>query len=101
VKRFDDLLEYEFSKTFEEWYEDWFKKPFPTDKDDAEELKADYDLQSTYEYCCKRKISVEKEIENAIKVLMDNRNLFFKSYEGRVSPISYCEIDNDKIVFKE
>ena len=93
--------ENEFSKTFEEWYEDWFKKPFPTDKEEAEDLKADYDLQSVYEYSCKRKISVEKEIENAIKVLMDNGNLFFKDYEGKVSPISYCEVDNGKIFFME
>lgn len=93
--------ENEFIKTFEEWYEWWFNKPFPTDKEEAEELKADYDLQSTYEYCCRRKISVEKEIENAIKVLMDNGNLFFKDYEGKVSPISYCNIDNGKIIFME
>lgn len=76
------------------------KKPFPTDKE-IEELKADYDLQSVYEYCCKRQISVEKEIENAIKVLMDNGNLFFKDYEGKVSPISYCDVDNEKIFFME
>ena len=93
--------ENEFSKTFEEWYEDWFKKPFPTDKEDAEELKADDDLQSTYEYCCKRKISVEKEIENALEVLMANGNLFFKDYEGKVTPISYCDFDNGKIIFME
>lgn len=93
--------EKEFSKTFEEWYEDWFKKPFPTDKEEAEELKADCDLQSVYEYCCKRQISVEKQIENAIKVLMDNGNLFFEDYEGKVSPITYCDIKDDKIIFKE
>ena len=85
--------ENEFTKTFEEWYEDWFKKPFPTDKEEAEELKADYDLQSVYEQCCKRKISVGKEIENAIKVLMNNGNLYFKDYEGKVSSITYCSID--------
>lgn len=90
-----------FIMTFEEWYENWFKKPFPTDKEEAEELRADYDLQSVYEYSCKRKISVEKEIENAIKVLMDNGNLFFKDYEGKVSPISYCYVDNGKIFFME
>lgn len=93
--------ENEFIKTFEEWCEWWFNKPFPTDKEEAEELKADSGLQSVYEYCCKRKISVEKEIENAIKVLMDNGNLFFKDYEGKVSPISYCEVDNGKIFFME
>ena len=93
--------ENEFSKTFEKWYEDWFKKPFPTDKEKAEVLKADYDLQNVYQYCCKRKISVEKEIENAIKVLMDNGNLFFKDYEGKVNPISYCNVDNGKIFFIE
>ncbi len=58
-------------------------------------------FQSVYEYSCKRKISVEKEIENAIKVLMDNGNLFFKDYEGKVSPISYCDVDNGKIFFME
>lgn len=47
------------------------------------------------------KTSVEKEIENAIKVLMDNGNLFFKDYEGKVSPISYCDVDNGKIFFME
>ena len=94
--------ENEFTKTFEEWYEDWFKKPFPTDKEEAEELKADYDLQSTYEYCCRRKISVKEEIENAIKVLMNNGNLYFEDYEGKVSPITYCSIDKSgDIIFKE
>ena len=93
--------ENEFTKTFEEWYEDWFKKPFPTDKE-AEELKADYDLQRVYEYSCKRKISVEKEIENAIKVLIDNGNLYFEDYNGKVSPISYGYIDKyGDIVFEE
>ena len=71
------------------------------DKEEIEELKADYDLQSVYEYSCKRKISVEKEIEKALEVLMDNGNLFFKDYEGKVSPISYCNVDNGKIFFME
>ena len=92
--------ENEFTKTFEEWYEWWFNKPFPIDKEKAEELKADFDLQTTYAYSC-RKISVEEEIENVIKVLMDNGNLFFKDYEGKVSPISYCNVDNGKIFFME
>lgn len=95
------IKENEFIKTFEEWYEWWFSEPFPTDKEEAEELKADYDLQSAYEYCCRRKTSVEKEIENAIKVLMDNGNLFFKDCEGKVSPITYCNVDNGKIFFME
>lgn len=93
--------ENEFSKTFEEWYEDYFEKPFPTDKEEIEELKTDYDLQSVYEYCCKQEISVEEEIENALGVLMDNGNLFFKDYERKVSPISYCDVDDGKIIFME
>ena len=51
-------------------------------------------------YSCKE-MKVEKEIENAIKVLMDNGNLFFKDYEGKVSPISYCNVDSGKIFFME
>ena len=90
--------ENEFTKTFEEWYEDWFNKPFPKDEEKAEELKADFDLQSVYVYSCKRRISVEEEIENAIKILMDNGNLFFKDYEGKVTPISYCDVNNGKII---
>ena len=93
--------ENEFIKTFEEWYEWWFNKPFPTDKEEAEKLKANYDLQVIYKYCCKRKTSLEKEVENALEVLMDNGNLFFKDYEGKVSPISYCNVDNGKIIFME
>ena len=93
--------ENEFIKTFEEWYEWWFNKPFPTDKEEAEKLKANYDLQVIYKYCCKRKTSLEKEVENALEVLMDNGNLFFKDYEGKVSPISYCDVDNGKIIFME
>ena len=95
--------ENEFTKTFEEWYEDWFNKPFPTDKEVIEDLKADDSLRTVYEYTC-RKISVEEEIEiaiNTIKGLMDNGNLFFKDYEGKVSPISYCDVDNGKIIFME
>lgn len=42
-----------------------------------------------------------KKSKNAIKVLMDNGNLFFKDYEGKVSPISYCEVDDGKIFFME
>ena len=42
-----------------------------------------------------------KKLKNAIKVLMDNGNLFFKDYEGKVSPISYCEVDDGKIFFME
>ena len=61
--------ENEFTKTFEEWYEWWFNKPFPIDKEKAEELKADF------------------------KVLMNKGNLYFKDYEGKVSSITYCSID--------
>ena len=42
-----------------------------------------------------------KKLKNAIKVLMDNGNLFFKDYEGKVSPISYCKVDDGKIFFME
>ena len=41
------------------------------------------------------------EIQKALKVLMENGKLFFEDYEGKVSPITYCDIDNDKIIFKE
>ena len=64
--------ENEFIKTFEEWYEWWFNKPFPTDKEEAEELKADFTLRNLYEHCCKRKISVGEEVENAIKQQEEN-----------------------------
>ena len=42
--------ENEFSKTFEEWYEWWFNKPFPTDEKEIEDLKADDCLRTVYEY---------------------------------------------------
>lgn len=32
---------------------------------------------------------------------MENGKLFFENYKGTVSPITYCDIDNDKIIFKE
>ena len=43
----------------------------------------------------------EHSCEKALEVLMDNGNLFFKDYEGKVSPISYCDVDNGKIIFME
>lgn len=46
-------------------------------------------------------MSEKEEIQNALKVLMENGKLFFENYEGVVSPITYCDIDNDKIIFKE
>ena len=64
--------ENEFIKTFEEWYEWWFNKPFPTDKEEAEKLKANYDLQVIYKYCCKRKTSLEKEVENLKGFISDS-----------------------------
>ena len=41
------------------------------------------------------------EIQKALKVLMENGKLFFEDYEGKVSPITYYDIDNNKIIFKE
>ena len=35
----------------------------------------------------------KNDVEKAFKVLMDNGNLYFEDYEGKVSPISYCNID--------
>lgn len=46
-------------------------------------------------------MSEKEEIQNALKVLMENGKLFFENYKGTVSPITYCDIDNDKIIFKE
>lgn len=43
----------------------------------------------------------KEEIQNALKVLMENGKLFFENYEGIVSPITYYDIDDDKIIFKE
>lgn len=49
------------------------------------------------------KQKVEKRaIEDAIKLLLDNGNLYFEDCYGKVSPITYCEIDKlGDIVFKE
>lgn len=46
-------------------------------------------------------MSEKEEIQNALKVLMENGKLFFENYKGIVNPITYCEIDNDKVIFKE
>lgn len=55
--------ENEFTKTFEEWYEDWFKKPFPTDEEEAEELlRAIWCCFDNYELC---RILREKHFEGA------------------------------------
>lgn len=43
----------------------------------------------------------KNDVEKALEVLMNNGNLFFKDYEGKVSPISYCDVDNGKIIFME
>lgn len=43
----------------------------------------------------------KNDIEKALEVLIDNGNLFFKDYEGKVSPISYCDVDDGKIFFME
>ena len=43
----------------------------------------------------------KNDIEKALEILMDNGNLFFKDYEGKVSTISYCNVDNGKIIFME
>lgn len=43
----------------------------------------------------------KNDVENAIKILMNNGNLYFEDYDGKVSPITYCEIDKyGDIVFK-
>ena len=57
----------------------------------------EHGIEGYKKYSCKEM----KKVENAIKVLMDNGNLFFKNYEGKVSPISYCKVDNGKIFFME
>lgn len=41
------------------------------------------------------------EIQNALKVLMENGKLFFEDYKGTISSITYCDFNNDKIIFKE
>lgn len=41
--------ENEFSKTFEEFYEDWLKKPFPTDKEEIEDKVIKYDDEKAFD----------------------------------------------------
>lgn len=41
------------------------------------------------------------ESKKLIELLFENGNLFFEDYEGKVSPITYCDIKDGKIIFKE
>ena len=44
----------------------------------------------------------ESVVENAIKVLINNGNLYFEDYEGKMSPITYCILaESGDIIFKE
>ena len=43
----------------------------------------------------------KEETQKIIELLLENGNLFFEDYEGKVSPITYCEVKDDKIIFKE
>lgn len=40
-------------------------------------------------------------VEQLIELLFENKNFFFEDYEGKVSPITYCEVKDGKIIFKE
>lgn len=50
---------------------------------------------STYQY------TFENGVEKLIELLFENRNFFFEDYEGKVSPITYCEVKDGRIIFKE
>lgn len=43
----------------------------------------------------------KEEIQKLIELLFENGNFFFEDYEGKVSPITYWSIKDDKIIFKE
>lgn len=43
----------------------------------------------------------KEEIQKVVELLFENGNLFFEDYEGKVSPITYCDIKDGKIIFKE
>ena len=48
------------------------------------------------------KLETIKEVEKALEVLVDSdKKLYFKDYKGKISPISYVDTDNDKIIFME
>ena len=59
------------------------------------------DEDFAYETNLTREKVKKSVVKKALEVLMDNGNLFFKDYEGKVSPISYCNVDNGKIIFME
>ncbi len=49
----------------------------------------------------KENAELKEEIQKIIELLLENGNLFFEDYEGKVSPITYCDIKDDKIIFME
>lgn len=46
-------------------------------------------------------LSEKTNVESAITILMKNGKLFFENYKGIVSPITYCNVNDDIITFKE
>ena len=42
-----------------------------------------------------------KCVSYALEVLMTNGNLYFEDYEGKRSPITYCDDSNGMVLFKE
>ena len=83
--------------TFEEWWKENGNVPLSL-METEQPVVTEY-LRAAFEAGKKSK---KNDVENAIKVLIDNGNLYFEDYEGKVSPITYCSIDKlGDIVFKE
>ncbi len=46
-------------------------------------------------------VDLQKNVESAVEILMEHGKLFFENYKGMVSPITYCNVKDGIITFKE
>ena len=48
-----------------------------------------------------KKADKNEKITEALKILIENGDLFFEDYQGKISPITYYDMNDGKIIFKE